>query len=139
MNPNVIDDEMRLIDLVNSYRASRGRSALFYDKALTRCARGHSRHHHEHGFFQGHANPEGDDFPQRLAANGISAETSGENISYGAPTPLLAFEGWLNSPAHRENMERGCYTRIGVGCHGGVWTANFARKEPVGRSGRTGS
>lgn len=126
-DPAVIDDEMRVIELINTYRASRGRGPLLYDRALTRCARGHSRHHYEHGFFQGHTNPEGDDFAERMEANGLTPSTSGENISYGALTPLDAFEGWLNSPGHRENMERGCYTRIGVGCHGVTWTANFAR------------
>ena len=123
----VLDDEMRVIELINSYRASRGIGPLYYDKALTRCARGHSRHHYEHGYFQGHENPEGDDFAERMAANGIPATASGENISYGALTPVSAFEGWLNSPPHRENIVRECFTRIGVGCYGVTWTANFAR------------
>jgi uncharacterized protein YkwD len=123
----IIAEEMELLRLVNSWRIHRGRNPLSYDKALTRCARGHSRHHVEHGGFQGHINPEGDDFARRMELNGIDAPTSGENISYGAHTPLAAFEGWMNSNPHRENMERECYTRIGVGRHGSVFTANFAR------------
>ncbi|HZN61950.1 MAG TPA: CAP domain-containing protein [Planctomycetota bacterium] len=118
---------MELIGLINSYRVGQGLAALEYDKELTRCARGHSRHHHEHGFFQGHVNPEGDDFVDRMARNGIASSKWGENISYGAFSPQVAFDGWLNSPPHVENMVRDCFTRIGVGCHVGVWTANFAR------------
>ena len=118
---------MDLIQKINSYRAYEGRGPLHYDKALTRCARGHSRHTFEHGQFQGHTNPEGDDWSARMAKNGIEYSESGENISYGAFSPQEAFNGWLNSPAHRHNMLRECYTRVGVGYHGSVWTANFAR------------
>lgn len=118
---------MEIIRLINSYRAFLGRGELFYDNALTRCARGHSRHTFEHGQFQGHVNPEGDDWAGRMAKNGIESSTSGENISYGAFSPQAAFDGWLNSAPHRENMQRKCFTRVGVGTHGGVWTANFAR------------
>ena|SRR5688572_2136187 len=81
-HPVVIDPEMELIDMINVYRADRGLPALEDDKELTRCARGHSRHHEEHGSFQGHTNPEGDDFVERMARNGIAGTIWGENIVY---------------------------------------------------------
>lgn len=123
----MIVDEMELIGLINAHRASHGLSQLQYDKALTRCARGHSRHHFEHDFFMGHTNPEGEDFSHRMGRNNLDFEMSGENIRYGGGSASSVFQGWLDSPDHRANLERACWVRIGVGLHQTVWTANFAR------------
>ena len=123
----MIDDELEVIALINQERASRGLVELQFDRELTRCARGASRHSLEHGNFQGHVNPEGDDFTGRMNLNGIDSESSAENISYGAFTPLSVYQGWRNSPGHNANMFYECFLRIGVGKHQNVWTANFAR------------
>lgn len=123
----VIDSELDLIVLINEHRANLGLNTLEFDRSLARCARGHSRHHYEHGLFQGHVNPEGDDFTHRMVNNEIDVEANGENISYGASTAQAVFNGWLLSPPHRSNMEYYCFVRIGVGRNQSVWTANFAR------------
>src|SRR5688572_26580929 len=103
---------MDLIELINAQRRSAGLVELQYDKALTRCARGHSRHHYEHSEFQGHTNPEGDDFSSRIVNNGIDTESAGENISYGAFNASTVFNGWMNSPPHAQNIHRDCFIRI---------------------------
>ena len=59
--------------------------------------------------------------------NGIDVESSGENLAYNLVQPQTVFDLWLASSPDRENMERMCFVRIGVGLHQGVWTANFAR------------
>jgi uncharacterized protein YkwD len=126
-DPAVIAKELELIGLINDHRTSLGLPELQFDRTLTRCARGHSRHHGEHGFFTGHDNPEGEGFTDRMINNGLDFEISGENIRYGALDAQEVFDGWLNSPDHRANLERLCFVRIGVGYHGLVWTADFAR------------
>ena len=126
-DPAVLADELALIDLINAHRQGMGLDPLQFDRMLTQCARGHSAHHYEHALFQGHVNPEGDTFVERMVKNGIDIESSGENINYGSITPQAVFNGWLASPEHRENVERTCFVRIGVGKHQSVWTANFAR------------
>ena len=126
-DPVVIQDELDVIELINDERVLRGLVKLQFDRALARCARGHSRHHYEHGYFQGHVNPEGDDFSSRIVNNGIDTESAGENIVYGSFTALSTYHGWKTSPPHNANMFNPCFIRIGVGRHQDVWTALFAR------------
>lgn len=123
----MIADEIALIGLINMHRASIGLENLQFDRMLTRCARGHSRHHYEHGFFQGHQNPEGDDFLARMEINIIDVESSGESLAYSAVLPQTVFQQWMNTTADRQNIERMCFVRIGIGKHQDAWTANFAR------------
>jgi len=123
----VIADEMTLIGLINDHRATLNLEPVQYDKMLTRCARGHSHHHYEDGNFEGHVNPEGQSFEQRMAMCGIDIELSGENLAYNMILPQTVFTQWMNTPADRANIERMCFVRIGVGKHQEAWTANFAR------------
>ncbi|HZL73095.1 MAG TPA: CAP domain-containing protein [Planctomycetota bacterium] len=118
---------MTLIGLINDHRATLNLEPVQYDKQLTRCARGHSRHHYEDGHFEGHVNPEGQSFEQRMAMCGIDIELSGENLAYNMILPQTVFTQWMNTPADRANIERMCFVRIGVGKHQEAWTANFAR------------
>jgi uncharacterized protein YkwD len=123
----VIASEIALIDLINAHRTGLGLDALQFDRLLTQCARGHSRHHHEHNLFEGHVNPESHSYVGRLLMNGIDFDSAGENVAYNFILPSTVFQEWLNSSENRANIERMCFIRIGVGLHEGVWTANFAR------------
>lgn len=123
----VIDTEIALMDLINAHRAGLGLDALQFDQSLARCARGHSRHHFEDGFFEGHVNPEGHSFTERMVMNNIDVESSGENVAYNVLLPQDVFLQWMANSADRENIERMCFVRIGIGMHQNVWTANFAR------------
>ncbi len=126
-DPAVIADEIALIDLINAHRTGMGLDALHFDRLLTHCARGHSHHHYEHGLFEGHVNPEGHSYVERMAMNGIDFELSGENLRYNTLQPQTVFQDWLNDSADRANIERMCFVRIGVGKHQEAWTAKFAR------------
>lgn len=123
----VIADEIAVIDLINAHRTGIGLDALQFDRLLTQCARGHSRHHYEHANFESHVNPEGDSYVQRMSMNGIDFELSGENLRYHTILPQTVFQDWLNDPSDRANIERMCFIRIGVGKHQEAWTAKFAR------------
>lgn len=123
----ILDDELALIDLINAHRKGLNLAELKFDRELTRCARGHSRHHYEHGDFEGHVNPEGHSFAERMAMNNIDIESSGENVAYNHQTAVAVFSHWLSNPPDRANIERMCFVRVGVGRHQDAWTANFAR------------
>lgn len=43
----------------------------------------------------------------------LGAKTVGENIAYNYNTPQSALNAWLNSPAHKKNIE-GNYTHFGI-------------------------
>ncbi len=55
----------------------------------------------------------------------------GENIAAGYTTPAGVVQGWLDSPPHRENIERAEFTEIGVGYYNGsayythYWAQDF--------------
>ena len=42
-------------------------------------------------------------------------DSAGENIAYGYRSPDEMMQGWLDSPGHRQNIERESFTAIGVG------------------------
>ena len=62
---------------------------------------------------------------------------AGENIAYGYRTPQEVFQGWLNSPGHRKNIENANYRVLGVGAAVGdngriYWVQNFGMKADGG-------
>lgn len=62
---------------------------------------------------------------------------AGENIAYGYRTPQDVFQGWLNSPGHRKNIENASYRVLGVGAavndDGRIyWVQNFGMKADGG-------
>lgn len=125
-----VEDEVHR--LVNDHRISIGLDALMPHEGLRRAARAHSMHMVVHSFF-GHFNPEGDDPAQRLVRNGLALDGAGENIAAGYPDAASTVQGWLESPAHRVNMEDPRWSHAGAGHWlGGVYgyytTQKFAIK-----------
>jgi len=117
---------------VNRVRASHGLRALRIDPTLERAARAHSRDMIRRGYFA-HG-----DFIRRLMSFGVRGPKVGENLGWGLGSTASArviVASWLASPAHRTNVLRGGFNRIGVGRvvgtfsgHSGaaVVTADFA-------------
>jgi uncharacterized protein YkwD len=54
------------------------------------------------------------------------AKAGAENLAPWSVTPAEAFAGWVESPAHYENLTNPRYTHIGVavveGANGGYWS-----------------
>ncbi|UZN04131.1 CAP domain-containing protein [Cellulomonas sp. S1-8] len=48
-----------------------------------------------------------------------ASRTVGENLSLGYSGAQAAVTGWMNSQGHRENILRGSFSQIGVGCVSG--------------------
>ncbi|HET9253036.1 MAG TPA: CAP domain-containing protein [Candidatus Eisenbacteria bacterium] len=119
-----------LVDLVNSHRASRGLHPLAWDERVAAVAQAHSQDMVDRGFY-GHVNPDGEGPDERLTEAGIAYTAWGENYCYGFSSASSAFNFWINSGAHRANIENGNFTHHGVGKVGSVWTHVFLRPPNV--------
>jgi uncharacterized protein YkwD len=122
--------EASLLNTMNAVRRSHGLAALRVDYHLARAARGHSadmmsRQYFAHGSFAG-----------RAVAAGARGPLFGEDLAWstGLTAPWVV-DAWLASPAHRANLLRPGFRRVGIGivfgmfidhAGAGVVTADFA-------------
>jgi hypothetical protein len=117
-----------VVALVNDARSSNGLSPLTCDNGLTQAAYLHSLDMCEQNYFS-HTSRDGRSHSERIAAQGVSFTTSGENIAWGQSTASEVHTTWMNSWGHRANILGRSYGRIGVGfepCSGRpLWTQNF--------------
>jgi uncharacterized protein YkwD len=124
--------EAGLLRAVNTTRAAHGLGTLRLDSTLTRVARRHSAEMIQGGYFS-HG-----DFRGRMLAFHVAGPFVGENLAWGSGSYAAAgrvIAEWLASPAHRANLLRPSFTRIGIGASQGrflgnggatVFTADFA-------------
>ena len=117
----------QVIELVNSYRAQYGLSAVQYDKAASCAAQ--KRALEIQSVFS-HTRPDGSRCFTALDECGASYHGAGENIAMGQSTADEVMNDWMNSQGHRENILNGNFTKIGVGVSVGAdgriyWTQMF--------------
>lgn len=55
----------------------------------------------------------------RVARTGYRYSTAGENIAGGSRGAQAAFNSWMNSQGHRENILRPQFTQMGGACADG--------------------
>ena len=106
---NYNDTELRLVTLINNYRQSIGLNTLEVVNHISYKSEGHNIYMIDnkvvnHDYFQQRS----DNLIQVLGA-----ERVGENIAYNYQMPESAFSAWMNSPAHKANIE-GDYTHFGI-------------------------
>jgi uncharacterized protein YkwD len=133
-----------ILDLVNAARAGGRRCGgkyfapagpLALDASLTRAALEHSHDMAEHDAFD-HRGHDGSTPNVRVERAGFGAHRIvGENIAAGAMTPKQVTEGWLDSPAHCENIMDSRFTLIGIAYAENLhtasavfWTQDFAAR-----------
>jgi len=122
--------ESSLLSRMNAARKSHGLPALRVDIHLVRAARGHSsdmmrRQYFAHGSVAG-----------RAVAAGAHGPVFGEDLAWATGlTAQWVVDRWLASPAHRANLLRPGFRRVGIGIafgtfsgygDAGVVTADFA-------------
>jgi uncharacterized protein YkwD len=123
-------EERACVDAVNEYRMMMGLKAVKWNPKLLTCARAHSQHMKEGGFFAHNcplAGPEHDGHRtpgQRAKLAGYGGGVS-ENIARGSKTGRGAFSQWFSSSGHHRNMLGSRHTEIGVGRIEDFWTQNF--------------
>jgi uncharacterized protein YkwD len=106
---NYNDTELRLVTLINNYRESIGLNSLEVVNHISYKSEEHNTYMIDnkvvnHDYFQQRS----DNLIQVLGA-----ERVGENIAYNYQMPESAFSAWMNSPAHKANIE-GDYTHFGM-------------------------
>lgn len=121
------DAERQLFDLVNRERTSRGLSVLTLDPRLVPVARAHCEEMFRLKYF-GHISPvTGSPFDRLKSAGITNYIRAGENLAY-AQSVTIAHQGLMNSEAHRENILRPEYTKLGVGVmSAGLYGRMFAQ------------
>lgn len=120
--------EKRILGLHNRTRKQRGLETLCVNPALTQAARAHSSDMIEEDYFA-HTSPDGETLVERLRHFGYVTEgygfwKVGGNIAFGNYSkgePDHIFEGWMNSPPHRENILEGDFEQIGIGTAAGTY------------------
>ena len=102
---------------VNRFRSEQRLIPLTRDGALDAVARTHSQDMAARHYLS-HESPEGHIWVDRLERSGIEGFTlAGENIGRtNRPNPNQEIlNGWLNSPAHRQNLTARPYNYTGIG------------------------
>jgi uncharacterized protein YkwD len=103
------NDETQLVDLINNYRVAHGKNALEVVNHI-------SYKSQEHNTYMISNNVVNHDLFDERSTNIIQvlgAKKVGENIAYNFTSSNGAFQAWLLSPGHKENID-GDYTHIGI-------------------------
>ena len=106
---NYNEVELKLITLINNHRASMGLNTLEVINHI-------SFKSEEHNIYMIDNNVVNHDYFQQRSNNLVQvlgAERVSENIAYNYQTAEGAMAAWLNSPAHRANLE-GDFTHLGI-------------------------
>lgn len=106
--------EERIVQLVNEARAQNGLAPLTVNLQLMTAAETHSQNMATQDFFS-HTGLDGSQVSDRTQAAGYRSTFVGENIGAGYDSAEAAFEGWMSSSGHRDNILNPNYTEIGVG------------------------
>jgi uncharacterized protein YkwD len=125
--------ENTMVSLVNQIRAENGLAAYSVDSRLVAAARVYSVDMACNGA-RDHIGSDGSTSRDRVAAQGYSYTWVGENyyIGWGSwGTPEKAFDWWIHSEPHLNNILHTRYTEFGVGYvyydNRHYWTIDFAR------------
>lgn len=130
--------EGEVVSLVNQERQSRGLAAYTVDSRLRGAARAHATDM-ACNHFTGHTGSDGSSVGERATAHGYSWSWIGENYYVTGNTsdgPQIAFDWWMNSTPHRDNLLSPNYTDFGVGYiysadsdYGGYFVIVFGRPQ----------
>lgn len=103
--------EQELLDLINAERTRQGSVALEVDPLLQQCARIRAQESVERF---SHKRPDTTAWSTVFEQVGVEAVLHSENLANEQETPKNAFDGWMKSKSHRENMLNPEYTRVGL-------------------------
>ncbi|MBP6374414.1 MAG: CAP domain-containing protein [Flavobacterium sp.] len=102
-------DEMELADLINEYRISKGLNALDVVNHVSF----KSEEHNVYMIAKKAVNHDLFDQRSQNIMEVLGAVKVNENVAYNFATPASALNAWLNSPAHKANIE-GAFTHFGI-------------------------
>ncbi|MDQ0456903.1 CAP domain-containing protein [Rhizobium paknamense] len=108
---NIEDETAAFLPLVNGLRAKNGKSTLVADGAAAKAAMFQANRMAQNEKMS-HLIGFGDSFGKRMLESGVQLPAA-ENIAMRQQSVEAAFEAWVNSPHHLENM-LGPYHGLGV-------------------------
>ncbi|MCH8805111.1 MAG: hypothetical protein IH986_03375 [Planctomycetes bacterium] len=104
-----------MLRLVNQARAEAGLGTLASNETLAAMASEYACELIQFEFFD-HVNPvNGSTLDSRADEFGYDFFVIGENLAAGQPTPGEAFNAWMASEGHRDNILDSRFTELGVG------------------------
>jgi uncharacterized protein YkwD len=125
--------EAEVVELVNDERAAQGLAAYTVDSRLRAAARVHAADM-ACNHFTSHTGSDGSSVRDRVERQGYSWSWIGENYYVGGGSAQTAFDWWMNSTPHRNNLLSPNYTQFGVGYvydadsdYGGYFVVVFAK------------
>lgn len=130
--------EAQVVELVNTERVAQGLAAYSVDSRLMAAARVHATDM-ACNHFTSHTGSDGSSVRDRVEAQGYAWSWIGENYYVTGNTEngaQVAFDWWMNSTPHRNNLLSPNYTQFGVGYvydaasdYGGYFVVVFARPQ----------
>lgn len=126
-----------VLALVNQERVQRGLDPVTTNATLESQAEQYACELIQYDYFD-HVNPvTGSHLADRAADFGYAYWNIGENLAAGYESPARVMEGWMNSPAHRDNILNPAYTELGIavrvgGSYGLYWVQEFGRPYSAG-------
>jgi len=106
--------EAEVITILNRKRLELGLAPLNSHGDLDAAARRHSADMAAQQFIS-HTGSDGSSPWDRMRDAGYQMRSGRENVAVGYPTAQAVFEGWMNSPGHRDNMLAPNVCDIGMG------------------------
>jgi uncharacterized protein YkwD len=103
-----------VIERINGERRGRHMPPLRLEPRLNRAAQDYAQRMLRESFY-GHRAPDGSDALTRIRASGYEPRAVGENLAQGQSSVEEALDGWLASPAHRENIFDSDFRDMGLG------------------------
>jgi len=129
--------ETALLNETNRVRQQNGLSQLKFDPKLALAARHHAQEMAELNYFSHQSPTPASKTPaMRVARAGSAVVAIGENLALVQPGNVAksSLEGWMESPAHRQNVLNPSYTHVGFGTatnkHGMVIAVQVFAVEP---------
>jgi uncharacterized protein YkwD len=106
-------EELKMLEMVNKERTSRGLKSLVMEEEARRAARDYGQYLFKTGVFS-HIDLEGKGPGDRMKNYNVSFMMAGENLAY-APRLEDAHKGLMNSQSHRDNILHPFFSRVGIG------------------------
>jgi uncharacterized protein YkwD len=102
-------NELEVMTLINNYRVSVGLNKLEQINYISH----KSEEHDNYMIANNVVNHDGFSIRSQNIIDVLGAKAVGENIAYNFDTSQSVLNAWLNSPAHKENIE-GSFTHFGI-------------------------
>lgn len=106
--------QQQILVLINQNRRRGGCDSLSLDRRLIDAANEHAADMARRRYFA-HESPNGAGAGDRVSENGYHWRRYGENIARGVDSPYEVVDGWMHSPAHRENIMDCRLHQMGIG------------------------